>query len=184
LLARPSTVVNATPDGRKVYVEQLLSSGQGVIEVFDVTHGQPVFIKSLAMGVFPFNGTFSPDGRHFWVPIQGAGKVAVIDTTTDAVVHTIDEGAWVGPPVFDGNKAYIPVGQYQLPQNIVTAFALFVVQPAIGSVLASPAGQIDARPLLDQPTDLRAYDANTFAPLPEPTVTLPSYSFQMSVARN
>lgn len=105
-----------------------------------------------------------------------------LDTGTDTVVDTIDGDAWVGPPVFGGNEVYVPAEQYRLPQNIITAIALFVVQPTLGSAFAPRSGAFYNRPLLDQPTDLRVYDANTFAPIPGRTITLPSYSFQMAVS--
>ena len=72
-----------SPDGKELWVGSRNFNG---ISIIDTATEQ--VIATIVPGTFAYRLTFSPDGRHVFVP--RAGEVAVIDATTRTEVRTID----------------------------------------------------------------------------------------------
>jgi YVTN family beta-propeller protein len=139
-----------TPGQRKVYVVAATDFGVSVID--SVTHQ---LIKSIPIAGLPEAGTYSPDGRYFYLADVGAsaGGVTTIDTRTDTVVggHINIPGAadvGVGP---DGRYLYVSTIQGTFVTYDLTA------RTQVGQALPTGLGPV----WLDvSPDGTRAYTVN------------------------
>ncbi|MDD9377218.1 hypothetical protein M8Z33_11130 [Streptomyces sp. ZAF1911] len=73
-----------TPDGRRLYVTDLL----GTVSVVDTATGK-VIGAPIPVGRHPKDVVVSPDGRRAYVTNQGEDSMSVIDTSTNKVTDTI-----------------------------------------------------------------------------------------------
>jgi len=80
--------VEATPDGRKLYVPHLEGKA---ISVVDVESGAA---RALYSGSTQFGIAIAPDGREVWVSDRDRQQLSIIDTATD----TITAGVMLDPP--------------------------------------------------------------------------------------
>jgi YVTN family beta-propeller protein len=75
-----------SPDGTRVYV----STGDALAVIDTAT--KSVVVPAIPVGFGTRHVAISPDGRFVYVAIQFEGRVTVVDTTTNAVVTTVDTG--------------------------------------------------------------------------------------------
>lgn len=98
-----------TPDGRTMIVGGEMS---GQLLIFDLSDPMnPSIVQTLNLGGSPWNPTFTPDGRHAYVPLKRADAVSVVDMIehTKSTVITGDglsepDGSTVRP---DGRYVYV-----------------------------------------------------------------------------
>lgn len=99
LSGRPNNVTR-TPDGKKVYVG--IAQAPGALDVIDtvaLTNVKSIPVKGAIHNVY-----VTPDGKYAVAGSIPGKAISVVDTTTDAVVKTIDETAGIRPMAFTTNR--------------------------------------------------------------------------------
>ncbi|HZT64887.1 MAG TPA: hypothetical protein VFA11_03775 [Acidimicrobiales bacterium] len=85
----------------------------GYVDVYDVSKDcrHPVLDSSLPVGVLGHEGTFSPDGRTFWVSSAGGGTLTAVDVTVPQAPKILWTERGIDPHGLnvsdDGNTLYI-----------------------------------------------------------------------------
>jgi YVTN family beta-propeller protein len=74
-----------SPDGRLVICT---SEGASLVHFIDAASG--ALLDSILVGARPRDAVFSPDGKRLWVSSESRGALAVFDTATRKVIHTVD----------------------------------------------------------------------------------------------
>lgn len=83
------------PDGNTMVVGGEMS---GLVTVFDISDRmQPTMVKAIPVGNKPWDPCWSPDGRFVYFPQNTGNSVAVIDTSSWEVVHTISAPSLAEP---------------------------------------------------------------------------------------
>jgi hypothetical protein len=106
------------------------------VDVYDVAQDcrHPVLDSSLPVGVLGPEGTFSPDGRTFWVSGGGGSTLAAVDVSSPTVAHVL----WVERGLVshglrvsdDGNTLYMAdMGEDSAPVAGVQGYSGSVSQP-------------------------------------------------------
>jgi DNA-binding beta-propeller fold protein YncE len=148
------------------------------VEVLDVRHPlHPRYLNDIEMGPFPEIGTFTPDGRQFWVPVTGDGRITVIDTRTHKAVRVIETGRYLTFVNFMGRRAYLSQSPTPLPPSYASALALTAAGVVPGAAVTPGSGSSSYRPGVDPPGEIVVWDRLTYQPLDLPTMPLPSESF-------
>ena len=83
-------MVAATPDGRQLYVANILSNTATAIRLGVPPH--PAAIAHIPVGPKPEAVEVTPDGKEAWVGHNDDGGISIIDTATNKVVHTFTAG--------------------------------------------------------------------------------------------
>jgi len=130
--------VEATPDGRKLYVPHLEGKA---LTVIDVASGEA---RAILSGTTQFGVAISPDGREVWASDADEGKLTIVDTATDEVRGSVSLGPKVeGRPSFarlrftlDGNHVAVVLGaQFMLIDAKRRAIAWTLEMPHAGKVI-------------------------------------------------
>jgi YVTN family beta-propeller protein len=103
---RVSHMCVLTGNGKKLYVANI---GSESVTVIDLDKGA---VSQIAVGDGPEGIDVSPDGHFVWVANRSGGDIMVIDTKTDAVVHTMESGE------FPIRLKFTPNGKKVLVSNL------------------------------------------------------------------
>jgi DNA-binding beta-propeller fold protein YncE len=98
-----------SPDGRTLVGTTDVS---GQLMAFDLGDpAKPRLVKSIDVGKMAFDPTFTPDGRHVYVPVKSTNRVVIVETSTWTVTARIEDPAFRQPHqiVFsaDGRTAFV-----------------------------------------------------------------------------
>jgi YVTN family beta-propeller protein len=117
-----------TPDGRRVYVSNMLSND---VSVIDVHARRVVATVSVQPALQPHALAITPDGRQVWVPCGLGGGIWVIDTRTNKVTRQIMTGGFPHSVTFspDGRTVY-------MTDATPGASRLFVLDRTTGAIRA------------------------------------------------
>ena len=96
--------VAVTPDGKQVYVANVLSDNVSVIDT-----AMNKVVATIPDSSRPFFFAFTPDGKHAYVTNNGSFDVSVIDTATNTVVTRAPAGCAPAGVAFtpDGKHVYV-----------------------------------------------------------------------------
>jgi YVTN family beta-propeller protein len=171
-----------TFDDRKLYLPMLgQASLMQVIDVSDRTH--PRYLRSIQTGSASWVGGFNEDGTQLWIPNSGDGTISIIDVKTDALIHTIEVGQYVGNLVLSGDRAYVAVSPLPHPPSPGKNTIATIVGIIPGAALTPPdKGSTKYRPGIDIPGEIHIYDTKSYLKLDLPALPLPSITFGMAVA--
>lgn len=161
--------------GNKVYWSELAKAGG--VHVVDVANpAAPTYRTRIAVGSAPLGADIMPDGT-MWMPNSADGTVSIIDTATDAVVHTLDVNRYVGAATYLDGRVYL--NQTTKPGRVGFWKSMWITIPApyLGVYVTPKTGHPTTRRVLDIAAEVVAYDAQTFERLPLPPMTLPSIGF-------
>src|SRR5206468_724315 len=114
--------IAVTPDGRRVYAA---AGGNNKIRVYDfdgraMAERPPIPLGTATARIYPAGLAISPDGVVLYAALNLENAVAVVDTSTNAVVGTVDLSPYPGAPMGsmpnalavapDGSTLYIANG--------------------------------------------------------------------------
>jgi YVTN family beta-propeller protein len=143
-----------TPDGKLAYVVGSYSHNVTVID----TATQSV-IATIVGFAAPYSAAVTPDGKYVWITnnVQDnvSGFVSIVDTATQAIVHTISvPRAWSVAITQDGKHAWVSQGTYFVSEGTV-----LVIDTATRAVVGGPI-EVGSNPfrLALQPTPFLAVD--------------------------
>jgi len=172
--------VYASPDDTKVYVQ--LFNSAGTVHVVDVRdRSRPRYVKTFRVGSVPIDAVFTSDGTQMWFPNSGDGTVAIVDVSTDEVVHVIDVGHYVAGVAILDEKAFVSISPGPLPPTAPTSQVLLFAGLIPGAILIPPSGSSQYHPLFQLPGEIRLYDTHTYQRMPVAPMTTPSVSHVMEI---
>ena len=132
-----------SPDGRQLAVADLTSGDVALVD----TRTRQVRTVPLGLTSYPSFAIFSPDSRFAWIA-EYSGHVAVVDTVTGTVAHTITTAGWTTGVNFsqDGATAFVTTTP---PGSTYPPFGVAYIVPVLLNAWR-PGGQ------------LQVYDAHTY----------------------
>lgn len=164
------------PDGRHLYVLDWASeTSKDEIIVYDLQAERVAW--RLEVSTWPAHGVFSRDGKLFYVSSETAGNVAVIDTTTRSITHTVWTGgdamglAWSG----DHRWLYAAAGEDKKLVKIDAATQAAVGEIGLGGIVHDVATTLDGKFLYttlrkaNRIVVVRTADDRVAATIPQPS---------------
>lgn len=131
--------ISLTPDGQKAYIVNVISQNVSIFNLIPLT-----FSSSIAVSNTPTDVAVNPSGTRAYVVttdlIMGHGHFIVIDTAADAIITTIEEGAFTVPTSLaiapDGFTAYVT----NFNGDSVTPILVSTDTPIVNSAILLPEG--------------------------------------------